>query len=338
MSIKKGFTLAEALITMSIIGIIAVMTMPVLKVKVNDMILAARARKAFTNLSNALDLAKAESGCDNYVCVFDASTYHGGTSDQSEITAQKLLRHLKVKRDCGGRNTNHCWASKGTTTDTRRIQTAPNDPDRGATFRYKFHRNTAYHKAVLDDGTNIAIAQYAVNPAEGGIISRCKTFFNDPMNSNLSNSNEGSEENNSNLTYDIFNEDGTLKDGWRQDTNNKGQTIYYQWDAETSRRFIDVPGLGPKWEDVAAEKYYYLLKDDKSGEFGLMRNAAGYQCGAIVFDVNGNKGPNQLGADSFMFIINPDRGLRAYEANYFNTAARGRLRYTPFEWESEYEN
>ena len=33
----------------------------------------------------------------------------------------------------------------------------------------------------------------------------------------------------------------------------------------------------------------------------------GYQCGQLIIDGNGMKGPNQIGADVFFFVIAPDR-------------------------------
>uniref|UniRef100_UPI00402818C9 prepilin-type N-terminal cleavage/methylation domain-containing protein n=1 Tax=Candidatus Scatousia sp. TaxID=3085663 RepID=UPI00402818C9 len=70
---KSAFTLAEVLITLGIIGIVAAMTMPTLIGKYKKKELANRAKVAYSILSQAIKLSEVENGEVKY---WDA--YPGG--------------------------------------------------------------------------------------------------------------------------------------------------------------------------------------------------------------------------------------------------------------------
>ena len=65
-----AFTLAEVLITLGIIGIVAAMTLPVLIQKYNKIVWYTQFRKAATQLEQALKLYQIDHGCegDIYGC------------------------------------------------------------------------------------------------------------------------------------------------------------------------------------------------------------------------------------------------------------------------------
>lgn len=58
---QKGFTLAEVLITLGIIGIVAAMTMPVINAKTQDLVLDSQYKKSQNILSNGYKLMMAKS-------------------------------------------------------------------------------------------------------------------------------------------------------------------------------------------------------------------------------------------------------------------------------------
>lgn len=60
---KKGFTLAEVLITLGIIGIIAAMTLPALVQKQNDIATVSKLKKYYSVLSQTELLWEKELGC-----------------------------------------------------------------------------------------------------------------------------------------------------------------------------------------------------------------------------------------------------------------------------------
>ena len=54
---KKGFTLAEVLITIGVIGIVAAMTLPMLLVNHREKEMVTRLKKVYTNISQAMQRA-----------------------------------------------------------------------------------------------------------------------------------------------------------------------------------------------------------------------------------------------------------------------------------------
>lgn len=65
-NIKKGFTLAEVLITLGIIGVVAAMTMPSLVANYEKKRTATAVKKAYSELSQALKLAEVDYGDMEY--------------------------------------------------------------------------------------------------------------------------------------------------------------------------------------------------------------------------------------------------------------------------------
>lgn len=62
----KGFTLAEVLITLGIIGVVAAMTMPALIQKNNNRVVETRLAKFYSNINQAIKLAEVDYGDKKY--------------------------------------------------------------------------------------------------------------------------------------------------------------------------------------------------------------------------------------------------------------------------------
>ena len=62
---KKGFTLAEVLITIGILGVIAAVTLPALNTNLSKSQLEVQTRKFYTQFSKALDLYKVDNETDS---------------------------------------------------------------------------------------------------------------------------------------------------------------------------------------------------------------------------------------------------------------------------------
>ncbi len=93
---KKAFTLAEVLITLGIIGVVAAVTMPSLMQKHKEKELAVGIRKLYADVSNALRLSQAEFDGDiDYSTVFNPNN----TSYESAVAFSKYFNGAKVCKD-----------------------------------------------------------------------------------------------------------------------------------------------------------------------------------------------------------------------------------------------
>lgn len=75
---EKAFTLAEVLITLGIIGIVAAMTLPTLTKKYQDKVMLTQVKRAYSDIENALRLYAAQNYCSDITCISDTS----GTSEE----------------------------------------------------------------------------------------------------------------------------------------------------------------------------------------------------------------------------------------------------------------
>lgn len=86
----SGFTLAEILITLGIIGVIAAITIPLLMNNTNDKETATAVKKAYTVFSQALKMSEVDNGpVGSWGCT-DATCYFN-----------KITPYLKIAKNCG---------------------------------------------------------------------------------------------------------------------------------------------------------------------------------------------------------------------------------------------
>ena len=90
---KAAFTLAEVLITLGIIGIVAAMTMPTLVAKYREKLLVNQAKTAYSKLSNALIMVKVHNGYNSYV------DFMYSISSEDEML-DIICNELKVVKKC----------------------------------------------------------------------------------------------------------------------------------------------------------------------------------------------------------------------------------------------
>ena len=105
---KSGFTLAEVLITLGIIGVVAAMTIPTLIERYKEQELVTRWFKFYSLLQQAIKLAEEEYG-DHTTWKFE--NYHNGDyrnqePDETGTAYGYLKPFLKIANDCpvGGKN------------------------------------------------------------------------------------------------------------------------------------------------------------------------------------------------------------------------------------------
>ena len=142
--IKKAFTIAEVLITLVIIGIVAAITIPTLTNTYQDKMYISALKKEFSTLSNAFNLAKK----------FDYNDYEDWVHKDSDNEAifqnyLHLKNYLFVLREC--KNKEGCWSSDIT-------KDAKGNPISNAT-EIGIGGNVVTF--TLNDGTNVCIDYYS---------------------------------------------------------------------------------------------------------------------------------------------------------------------------------
>lgn len=99
---KVAFTLAEVLITLGIIGIVAAMTMPALITKYRKIQTVSRLKKVYSVLNQALDNAKVTNG-------IDINNWYLPDTDMSAYFAENyLLPYLKISYNCAKDSNSTC--------------------------------------------------------------------------------------------------------------------------------------------------------------------------------------------------------------------------------------
>ena len=91
----KGFTLAEVLITLGIIGIVAAMTIPTLMQKYYEKQTVSRLKETYSILTQALKLCGEENGYPEEWGIT------GRNEESTAIIAEKIMPYLKINIDCG---------------------------------------------------------------------------------------------------------------------------------------------------------------------------------------------------------------------------------------------
>lgn len=96
---KVGFTLAEVLITLGIIGVVAAMTIPTLMQKYYEKQTVAKLKETYSILSQALKSASQEEGLP------EEWGYNRSDKESAEKGAAILKKYIKVATDCGTTDT-----------------------------------------------------------------------------------------------------------------------------------------------------------------------------------------------------------------------------------------
>ena len=145
---KKAFTLAEILITLGIIGVVAALTIPTMVQRNTNEAHVQQLKKAFATISNTFDGFLAENNAASL-----QDTYINTPSGNID---KFLKENFKVSVDCGYTRGKPCFADtyKNLNGDTVRIQ--------------NILSNGAY-SASLADGTSMSMSEF-FNNGMGGYI------------------------------------------------------------------------------------------------------------------------------------------------------------------------
>ena len=143
---KAAFTLAEVLITLGIIGVVAAMTLPTLVNNYKEKELVTQVKKTFSNIQNAVLLAQKDLGVvgDNSV-LFDVNQ----TSLQ---TAEKLSKYFNGSKVCENQNQKGCSQYYYSVKFATKKTSGGGDTTIGASLTKP--------KIILNDGSIIQVTQY----------------------------------------------------------------------------------------------------------------------------------------------------------------------------------
>ncbi len=93
---RAAFTIAELLITLGIIGVVAAMTIPTLSQKLYEKRTVTQLRAVQSILAQSVKAAESEDGeVEGWELKLD------GSDSDAKIIGEKLLKHMKVAHDCG---------------------------------------------------------------------------------------------------------------------------------------------------------------------------------------------------------------------------------------------
>ena len=139
---RTGFTLAEVLVTLLIIGVVAALTIPTLLGATNDNQLKTAYKKAFSSLSNAMDLIKAnETKCNISTNADLAKCFQtsmkGTIKDDDIIVTSDGMAYKFYYRGA---------ANKTSLADACALSDSP-----GPTDSYNFYFDTAFNCVVVVD-------------------------------------------------------------------------------------------------------------------------------------------------------------------------------------------
>lgn len=141
---RSGFTLAEVLITLGVIGVVAALTIPTLSQNATDREIVSRTKKVYATLVNAYKLAEQENGTP------DKWGMTGANDTSDEILINTLKPYLQVSIDCSVTGTKGCYK---------------------ANQMYKYLNGG--NMSVLDDGGKSLLLADGTSMSAGCIWSRC---------------------------------------------------------------------------------------------------------------------------------------------------------------------
>ena len=149
----KGFTLAEVLITLGVIGVVSAMTLPSLVANYQKKQNVVLLKKFYTNFSAALLKAAQEEGCvGDFNCYFDAIgvTNNSNTADRVEKAYNSILKHLNATRCTNPTGTGFVTAQCADYTINHNYDGSGTD----ALFHYSFVTNDGMYISYVASGSS----------------------------------------------------------------------------------------------------------------------------------------------------------------------------------------
>lgn len=108
---SRGFTLAEVLLTLGIIGIVAAMTIPTVIKNINDVQFKSAYKKAYSSAVNAFNMVKSQEGEFN---TLNSSTDGANACLNWDLFSSKF----KKAKVCNNSDNAMCWSTAGESSNT----------------------------------------------------------------------------------------------------------------------------------------------------------------------------------------------------------------------------
>jgi len=161
---KRGFTLAEVLITLGVIGVVAAMTLPTVINKYQERVTVSKVKKIYSTMSQAFLLSVKDNGPAN-----EWNVGNGFNSTTAVEITNYLKPYLKVLRDCG--------TAPGCLEYTQNEKYL-----KGGVNSFNYDASNAFYKIILQDGSYIVIRgplSLYCNSSEGGYSNTCGVVYFD---------------------------------------------------------------------------------------------------------------------------------------------------------------
>lgn len=101
---KKAFTLAEVLITLGVIGVVAALTLPALISKYEEVVMVNKLKRTYSELANAIEMRKAELGTSDYSEQFNPKYTAAEQLDGFIKYLNVVERCSSTSNGCGGKD------------------------------------------------------------------------------------------------------------------------------------------------------------------------------------------------------------------------------------------
>lgn len=155
-----GFTLAEVLITLGIIGVVAAMTIPTLIKSYQAQAYVSQLKKTYSQFNQIFQQIASDHGCTGDLA---CTGLFVGTIT-SRALGDEVVKYIKVINNCEVTSVQNCWAANvnqnfdGSSASVHQINTW------SSTYNYRF---------VTIDGMSINIQNYGLNGVGSG-YENCK--------------------------------------------------------------------------------------------------------------------------------------------------------------------
>ncbi|MCK7470053.1 MAG: type II secretion system GspH family protein [Desulfomicrobium escambiense] len=105
---QKGFTLAEVLITLVILGIVAVYTIPTIQKAYEKQFIVTKLAKSVSTFNSALKQLSIDKGCVNDLHCTGIFERSGTEAEHAKNVGDELVKYFNVSKNCSNTTNMDC--------------------------------------------------------------------------------------------------------------------------------------------------------------------------------------------------------------------------------------